>query len=681
MAGNDQLEDLNLRSLTLPRPGPVEVALVLAVPLLVTTLLIGLNFSGALRGALLVDPGDLVNYGLPIARGIHDGAAAVTIGLLVLATFILPGQRILPGHLSFSQAAAVRYACWSAGVWLAAAIAVEVFTAASILGTVPGSDLFQRQFLFFATEIEFGQALSGSVASVAVVMTIVIASRSVNGIAVAAAVSIFAVLPLALSGHAAGTDEHGNAVDSLAIHFVGVSIWVGGLVGILLVRKKLPGSLPAVVARYSTLAGWCYAAVLGSGIINASLRFASPIELLTTAYGLLLTAKIIGFGLLGIAGAWYRRRIIPQLVAAPTKRAPFVRLATVEVLLMAAVLGISVALSRSAPPVPQTANLAADPRGSLIGFTYPPGVTFERMFTQFHPDWLFIAIAGLMIGLYLAGVRRLAKRGIRWPLQRTIPWVAGSLLLIYTTSGGPGVYGFIHFSTHMIQHMLLMMFVPPLLVLGAPILLAMRTLPARADDSRGIREWMLIILHSRVAGWLTNPIVAAIVFAGGLVAFYYTGWFEFSLDTHQGHLFMCIHFLITGYLFFYVLIGIDPGPARPAYPIRLVILLATVAFHAFFGIALMAATNVLAIDWWHSLQQLDDAALLDDQHIGGAIAWGAGELPVVLVAMMVVAQWMRSDDRTAKRLDRAADRDGDSALNEYNARLDRLNERDKREGL
>lgn len=680
MSKTDHLDDVNVPSLTLPRPGPVELALLLALPLLITTLLLGLSFGGGAKGGLLIDAGDLVNYGLPIARGIHDGAAAVTIGLLVLATFILPGQKILVGHVSFSQAAAAKWACWSAAVWLAAAVGVLVLTAASILSTTPMSELFQRQFVFFATEIEFGQALSVSVASIAVVFVLLIASRSVNGIAFATAVSIFAVLPLALSGHAAGTDEHGNAVNSLAIHLVGVTVWVGGLVGLLLLRKKLGSSLPVVVGRYSTLAGWCYAAVLGSGIINASLRFTTPLELFTTTYGLLLTAKIVGFGLLGLAGAWYRRRIIPQLAANPTKRAPFARLATVEVLLMAAVLGISVALSRSAPPIPQTANLTADPRGSLIGFTYPPDVTFERMFTQFHPDWLFIAAAVLMIGLYLAGVRKLSKRAIRWPLLRTIPWVAGSLLLIYTTSGGPGVYGFIHFSTHMIQHMLLMMFVPPLLVLGAPILLAMRALPPRTDDSRGVREWILVLLHSRIAKLLTNPIVSAIVFAGGLVAFYYTDWFEFSLNTHQGHVFMCIHFLLTGYLFFYVLIGIDPGPSRPAYPIRLIILLATMAFHAFFGIALMSAADLLAIDWWHSLQQFDDVALLADQQVGGAIAWGAGELPVVLVALMVVTQWMRSDERTAKRLDRAADRDGDAELNEYNARLARLNERDRRDG-
>ncbi|MDQ0618140.1 sugar phosphate permease [Arthrobacter globiformis] len=93
---------------------------------------------------------------------------------------------------------------------------------------------------------------------------------------------------------------------------------------------------------------------------------------------------------------------------------------------------------------------------------------------------------------------------------------------------------------------------------------------------------------------------------------------------------MCIHFLLTGYLFAWVLIGIDPGPGRSPYPFRLIMLLATMAFHAFFGLSLMHGTEILAPQWWASLQlTTDQEALLADQQRGGAIAWGVGEIPTV----------------------------------------------------
>jgi putative copper resistance protein D len=139
---------------------------------------------------------------------------------------------------------------------------------------------------------------------------------------------------------------------------------------------------------------------------------------------------------------------------------------------------------------------------------------------------------------------------------------------------------------------------------------------------------------------------------------------------------MCVHFLLSGYLFYWVLIGIDPGPPRPAYPILFIVILATLAYHAFFGVALMESGGVLAADWYHALGQTDDAALLADQHVGGGVAWGASELPMVLVALLVVARWVSSDERAARRLDRQAERDGDAELRAYNERLARLNGRE-----
>ncbi|MGI4896545.1 MAG: cytochrome c oxidase assembly protein, partial [Janthinobacterium lividum] len=291
------------------------------------------------------------------------------------------------------------------------------------------------------------------------------------------------------------------------------------------------------------------------------------------------------------------------------------------------------------------------------------------------PDLLWLVIGGVMLVGYLLGVARLHRRGDRWPVGRTIWWVIGCLLLVFVTSGGAAAYGRLTFSAHMLQHMLLAMGIPPMLVLGAPVTLAMRTLAPRRDGSRGAREWLLEIVHSRHLALIGHPLVAAALFAGSLIVFYYSPLFELALRTHVGHEVMMVHFLATGYLFSSIFVGVDPGTARPPYPLRLILLLATMAFHAFFGVALMQGTALLAPDWFAAVDPGVD--LLASQQEGGDIAWGLGELPTLLLVLGVAVGWSRSDTRENRRSDRAAARDGDAQLNEYNAMLGRLAAQEK----
>jgi len=664
------------RELRLPPLDPIALILALCVPLAIAFALLAMVFSGAfLTGRALSDPGDVVTYGLPIARAVHDLAAAATVGFLVVAAFIAPGQTKHPGFAGWSQSRAARWAAWSGSVWFAAAIVVLVLTGINISGVAPGDPLFLPTMGTFLFSVELGQSLVVSATSVLIAVTIAATARRLTSLGVACGFAIFALLPLALSGHAAGSFEHANAVNSLALHLVGVTVWVGGLLALLVMRRTVKAGYGTAVGRYSTLAGWAFAGVAVSGIINSSLRLSGWSDLLQP-YGLLIVAKAAILVVLGAAGALQRRRVIPRLRAAPMDRRLFARFAIAELVFMAVAIGISVGLSRSAPPVSQQPLTGDDLQEGLLGFPYPPPVTFARMFTVFHIDWVWLLLAAVLAGLYLWAFVRLRRRGDAWPVYRLICWLAGCVVLVWVTSGGVAVYGMIHFSTHMIQHMGLMMFAPPLLVLGGPILLALRALPTRHDGSRGIREWLLLFTHSRFLRFLSRPAVAGIIFAGSLVVFYYSPAFQGALFTHEWHVAMCIHFLLSGYLFFWVFIGIDPGPARPAYPILFIVLLATLAFHAFFGVALMESRSVLAIDWWHALGQTDNSALLADQHVGGGIAWGASEIPMVLVALGVAYRWTRSDERTAKRLDRQAERDGDADLNAYNERLQRLNRRD-----
>jgi len=212
---------------------------------------------------------------------------------------------------------------------------------------------------------------------------------------------------------------------------------------------------------------------------------------------------------------------------------------------------------------------------------------------------------------------------------------------------------------------------------AAPGPRARRTLRARHDGSRGPREWLLALIESRYLRVLTNPVVAALLFAGSLIAFYYSDLLPLALTTHVGHEVMHFHFLAAGYLFMWVLMGVDPGPPRPAPPLRLLILLATMAFHAFFGVALMSGKTVLAPEYFGGLGRTWGDTLLADQQFGGGLAWGIGDLPTLAVALVIAIQWARTDDREARRTDRAADRDGDAELVAYNAMLGRLADHDR----
>jgi putative copper resistance protein D len=461
-----------------------------------------------------------------------------------------------------------------------------------------------------------------------------------------------------------------NAVDSLALHLLAVCCWVGGLMALLLVSGRLGNQLPTVVRRYSTLALWCFVVVAGSGVVNAALRLGAWSNL-STFYGLLVVGKAMGLTLLGVAGWVHRRSLIGRLEQEPRL---FARLATVEVLVMAATMGLAVALSRSAPPIP---TAEPDPVAVLLGYPAPPPLTLQRYFTTFYPETLWLAVAALALGLYAAGVVRLRRRHDGWPLQRVAFWTAGCAALVFVTSGGPAVYGRLQFSAHMVQHMSLMVAVPLLLVFGAPVTLALRALDVRRDGSFGPREMLLRLVHSRILGWLGHPVVAAFLFTSGLVAFYYTRLFELAMFTHTGHVLMTAHFLLTGYLFVWALVGIDPGPKRLSYPFRLLLLLITLSFHAFFGISLMASNSVLAPNWWAALGQTDQAALLADQQAGGSIAWAAGDIPSLFLGLALLVGWVRSDGRERRRLDRQADRDGDAELRRYNERLAALAQRDE----
>ncbi|WP_240646042.1 bifunctional copper resistance protein CopD/cytochrome c oxidase assembly protein [Georgenia sp. SYP-B2076] len=656
-----------------------------SLPLALLAMIAGLALTGAAAPSVLVDPGALVRWGLPVATLLTHAAGTLTVGAFALCALVLPAparasHRTAAATARAARATAVDGAAWTlaaragavaAVVWALAQLAHVVLTHSSIVGTGIGGPGYGSQLAQFVTEIELGRDLMWATVLTALVAVVAVSVGGYASAAWVAALALAALFPTALTGHAAGAASHELAVSSWWLHVGAVTVWVGGLAVLCLVASRTGRDLPDAVQRYSHLALWCFVIVALSGSANAWIRLNSPAELVTHPYGQLLLIKLVLTVALGLAGWEHRRATIPAIRAHPGPSAgrAFWRLAGVEVLVMGAVVGVAVALGSSAPPVPQAPVPDAGPVYLLTGHPVPPYPTALTYLTQWRLDPLFALVGAAALVVYVGWALRLRRRGDAWSPARTAAWVAGVLLFTWVTNGGPAVYGKVLFSAHMIQHMLLVMVVPVFLVLGAPVTLAMRALPHRLDGSRGPREWLLVLVHSRVASFFSNPIVAALNFAGSLIVFYYSPLFEGALTTHLGHVLMVVHFTLAGYLFANVMIGIDPGPSRPPYPLRLLLLFATMAFHAFFGISVISMTSLLAADYFGRLGLPWWVDAMADQEKGGAITWGIGEIPTLALAIGVAVAWSTADDRTARRSDRKADRDEDAELRAYNDML------------
>ena len=309
----------------------------------------------------------------------------------------------------------------------------------------------------------------------------------------------------------------------------------------------------------------------------------------------------------------------------------------------------------------------------LLGYELPGPSSPLRLLTFWRFDTFLGVVALFLAALYVFGVVRLRRRGDQWPAGRLLAWLAGCAALVFATSSGVRAYGSAMFSVHMIEHMTLNMFVPVLLVLGAPVTLALRVLPsAAAGDPPGPREWIVRAVHSPFTAFLSSPITAFVLFVGSLYAVYLTPVFDTLVQYHWGHELMAVHFLLTGYLFYWGIIGVDPGPRRLPFIGRLALLFAIMPFHAFFGIAMMTQTSAVGGNYYRMLDLPWVQNLSDDQRLGGAIAWGASEVPLVLVVVALVTQWARQDRRTSTRSDRHEDAGYDDDMDAYNNMLREL---------
>ncbi len=563
-----------------------------------------------------------------------------------------------------------------AAVWLVTSAFQIILTLANILGTSLGSALDPTTLKSFVSQIDLGRFLAFQTFLAAIVFIALFFIRGALPATVLLGISLLAIVSPVFQSHSASSGSHSLAIGSLVIHVVALSLWVGGIFAIVLLEEA---DRRIALPRFSKLALWAAIAVVISGIANAwaRLNFASA---WSSSYARIIIAKVILTVLLLIIGFLNRKSLAE---GEKTGWSLLSRVIVVEALIMGAVVALGSWLSGTRPPTGK--ELPFSPALSIVGYPTPAAPNFTRLLTLYDPDALIIGILITLVALYIKGVVILKMRGDSWPVGRTVAFALGVSAMDFATSGGLGVYAKFSFEYHMIAHMVIGMVAPIGLVLGAPITLALRTLPlGRTPEERGIRGMLIAFLHSRYSLLLTNPLTALALFDGSLFVLYFTNLFGNLMQAHVGHLFMNIHFLLAGFLFFHVIIGIDPNPRKIPHLVRIVILFAAMSIHAFFAIALLATTTLIDQGYYGSLKTPWLGDLLADQHAAGAIAWGMGEVPIILALIATFIQWMRDDSREAKRIDRnearmAAMGEPDE-LAQYNNYLSKLQSRDKREG-
>jgi putative copper resistance protein D len=596
---------------------------------------VALVYGGAAAKLPLADPGAVVRIGLPIASLCVDLGAALTIGALALTCFALSPRR--PEWNRALDIASAGAAFWTIGSCVAG-----FFTFLSVSNVdVTLDEKFGQSLAFFLTNTSLGLAWLTATLIAAAVTVLCFAVRGVTPVIFVALLAGAGLIPIAEQGHAAGTTSHIAAVTALALHIEGAAVWLGGLVTIVLLRPLLEqGRVGTVLARYSTLALLSFVVVVVSGVASAQIRLGSWSEL-GSRYGVLIIVKVIALILLGFFGVVHRRVLIGRMKTAMTAtRGAFWWFVAAELAFLGVASGVAAALARTQTPVAQTSVVdvgAQTPAEVLTEAALPPALTVGRWFTEWNFDLLWLLAGVLLAAFYLAGMMRVRKRGESWSTARAICWILGLAVLVYATNGAPNVYDKYVMSSHLLVIVLAGLAVPALLVPAAPWTLALVSIQKRTDGSRGPREWLMLVVRSRVAGFLTHPVTGAVLLAASFWAWIYLlPMLRWSVSGYAGHTVLVLELVLSGWLFVQALIGVDPVPLRAGSGVRGglagLVALAVAALAA----VLFVSHGLLLSNWFGAMGRLWGATPVADQQQGGVVF---GVVGLVVCAVLAVGVW------------------------------------------
>lgn len=613
------------------RPVPVLIGVAIAAGI-VAAAIGALVLADGLSATGLPDPGSATSYGLPFVRAAGEIAAVVAIGNFLLAAFLVPPQP--NGVLDADGYRALRLGGVACAIWATCAALLVALTISDVSG-VPLSNLSPIDIWSAAGLVETTSAWRWTAVMAAVVAVASVPVLRWSWTPALMAGALLTLVPLAVTGHSSSGGAHDIATNSLLIHLAAAAVWAGGLLALLAHALRRGGHTHLAARRFSAIALWCFVAVAISGVINAAVRIA-PSDILDSNYGRLLVVKALALCGLGVLGWRQRRSAVVSLQSDTSTRLPLVRLALAEAAVFAATFGVAVGLGRTPSPASQTEPTPAE---VAIGFDLAQPPTVSQVLLNWRFDLVFGTAAIVLALIYLAGVYRLRKRGDSWPPRRTSAWVFGCIAMLFATSSGLGSYMSAMFSMHMLVQLVMTMFVPILLVLGAPVTLALRALRTSDDATPGPRAWLLGALQSPWARFLTFPGTALLLFVVSGYALYFTGAFDIAVSDHATHVLMTGFWLLSGALFFWVVIGVEPSPYRASMAARMATAIAGLLQYVWFGIVLRDRQDVLGESFYRSLRMDWHTELLADQRLGGGIvSLGSAFTLLVVVAILFLSR-------------------------------------------
>lgn len=603
---------------------------------------------------------------ISIFKFISLASAFSLVGILTAIAFLLPE---VEGYFQDSGLKLKKLLSPIAAIWALAAIGVFL-TELAVIVNKPLLEIFTGNLIrSFAIQVILGKVLLINIIAALLVLLLIPIIKRTGGAVALLLITFLGLLAPYLENHSSSSGHHMLAVGLVLTHVFALALWLGGLVALALIGKE---ERKLAALRFHSIALWSLVAVALSGSINGWVRLGEMRNIGST-YGLLLIAKSL---LLFLVFAFAFKFRVKQEESFDD--GVLSRQLGVEGALFTVTMVLAVILGRTAPP----AVTNPEPINLILGSVMPQSPTFSRLFLGYEPNGLFLSLLVLMVALYIKGVVTLSRRGDKWPVSRTIFFALGISVADFAVNGGLGVYSHVAFSFHMVAHMALATLAPIGIALGAPITLALRTLPiGRGAHERGIRGYALALLHSRYSRIITHPIVAMLIFDISMFALYFTDLFSWLMGYHFGHFFMEMHFFIAGFLFFAAIMGIDPIPNKLPFIGRIVIIFAAMSIHAFFSVSLMSSTVLVDGGYFASLDRPWWPDLLADQKAGAAFGWAFGEIPILLALAATFVQWVRSDSNEAARIERNSERAKASGvpdeLERYNDYLKSLDNRDQ----
>lgn len=635
----------------------VLAGLTVTIPPVITTLRAGPAAYGQLY---LTFPGFDVAVPTAFGQGLGDLAATLTIGGLLYLLFFRDARGKLASRIVPSLELIVLRV--SSATWAMVAASMVFFESFDASG-LPFARLAEPgAFAFLYEASAFPRAWTLSlIAAVITSLSCQFVTRW-TGLLIPLWATCFGILAPVVVGQILVGPNHDLGSDAGTYQTLATSA-VFGVVMIAAIRAAAGHSLdPTIATRITKLVLFGVPVIVASDLLLAWFKLAGS-SLFDSETGWQILARwaclaILVFALLG----WRSGALAnsSRSVSLPP---------AIATLAITGWIGITAAMTRIPPPhyfQPTTISQV------FLGFNVDEPPSLLVWFTHWRPNLLFILLAIAAVAAYLWAVRVLRSRGDSWPIGRTVSWICGWGVIVFATSSGFGKYSAPDFGTHMIVHMSLNMLAPILMVMGGIITLLLRATTADPTRPAGVHQWITWVLHWRVVRFIFNPLFVFVLFVGSYYGLYFTGIFESGMRFHWAHQLMNVHFIIAGYLFYSLVIGVDRPPRPLPHIGKLGFVLAAMPFHAFFGVILMTPSGEWIAQNFYLYFGLPWTDLQASQYLGGGVAWAGGELPLLLVIIALGVQWSRQDAKEARRKDRHLDSGRDEEFDDYNRMLETL---------